>query len=297
MNQNTVYPIEELVAVVGKITDKYTSKESSSVTYDTAAMLMGAVIYCLEEYRREKEQDIHYTKPSDGRLEAAVIEQIDISLWDAYTQGYQLVLDKVYAAKRLYHRLLKDFEGYHCYNYIDTLQNGMPAFFRHYDAKYKPQDHILTLDYPTLGILKNIQGVDIIYEYLQYIQIESTFLRAFPDIAVENLLRSIQPEYKELFLDNICKVVLERAVWCMIADRPVSDLALEDTDKDIIKDFFELDKYKNKNENKEMLIENIESKISGFIQQLVNHGYGGKSKLKKYLESASRDMAVKIYYL
>ena len=41
------YTMEELLPVVGKLTEKYTSLSSTSVTYETAQQLMGAVLYCL----------------------------------------------------------------------------------------------------------------------------------------------------------------------------------------------------------------------------------------------------------
>ena len=43
------YQLEELLPITAWLADKYTSKESSSVTYDTAQMLMEAVIYCVKE--------------------------------------------------------------------------------------------------------------------------------------------------------------------------------------------------------------------------------------------------------
>ena len=41
------YRLEELLPAAAGLTEKYTSKESSSITYETAQMLMEAVIYCI----------------------------------------------------------------------------------------------------------------------------------------------------------------------------------------------------------------------------------------------------------
>lgn len=43
------YDMAELLPVAAWLTDKYTSRESSSVTYETAAVLMEAVCYCIQE--------------------------------------------------------------------------------------------------------------------------------------------------------------------------------------------------------------------------------------------------------
>ena len=43
------YEIEELVPIVATLAEKYTSKESSSITYEKAQQLMEAVLYCICE--------------------------------------------------------------------------------------------------------------------------------------------------------------------------------------------------------------------------------------------------------
>ena len=39
------YEMEELVPIVGKLAEKYTSRESTSIPYEKAEQLMGAVLY------------------------------------------------------------------------------------------------------------------------------------------------------------------------------------------------------------------------------------------------------------
>ena len=41
------YEMEELVPLVGKLEEKYTGHESTSITYEKAEQLMEAVIYCI----------------------------------------------------------------------------------------------------------------------------------------------------------------------------------------------------------------------------------------------------------
>lgn len=251
------------------LADKYTSKESSSVSYDTAEMLMEAVIYCLEEYRREKEN----LDKADGDVVTTIvpITKSEVSLKEVYACGYQLVLDKVYATKALYHTIIKSFEGYGCNNYIDTVQKGMPAFFQRYDAKFRPQDHILTLDYPTLNPLKHSCGVDAIFEYLQYIQMENQFLNTFSYDTVERLRHNVDSRYENRFMDNICYFVLEYAVKCMLTNNPVT-------------------------EQKKESIDLMETKIIRCIHILLEQGFKGNTNMQKYFEGAGRELAVRWYY-
>ena len=61
-----------------------------------------------------------------------------------------------------------DFEDYGCLNYRETIIKGLPVFFMKYDARFRPQDHILTLDYPDLVPGEPLSGVDRIYSCLLY---------------------------------------------------------------------------------------------------------------------------------
>ena len=49
------YEIEELIPIVIRLAEKYTSKESTSITYEAAAHLMEAVQYCIREYVQEEQ--------------------------------------------------------------------------------------------------------------------------------------------------------------------------------------------------------------------------------------------------
>jgi hypothetical protein len=43
------YEISELIPIVAELTDLYTSKESTSITYEKANQLMEAVLFCIQE--------------------------------------------------------------------------------------------------------------------------------------------------------------------------------------------------------------------------------------------------------
>ena len=74
-----LYEMEELVPLVAKLSEKYTSKESTSVSYETARQLMEAVMYCINECVSDQ------TLVSSQRLSAA----------KAYKYGYEALIEKV----------------------------------------------------------------------------------------------------------------------------------------------------------------------------------------------------------
>ena len=200
------YKIEELLVLVKELTDLYTGKASTSVTYETAQQLMEAVLYCIRENEAggadNAEDEFNMTRKYPTAREA-------------YDMGYELVLQKVRKASELYAEIAMDFKDYGSIAYGDTVVKGMPHFFKRYDPRLKPQDHILTLDYMVLKNLNKLQGVDLVYEYLRCIRLEQLFLSRRPEDFVREVLIDHEPDYEELFI-NVCGVLVRKMLTSML---------------------------------------------------------------------------------
>ncbi len=109
------YQMEELLPLVTALTEKFTSKESSSVTYETAQMLMEAVLFAYKNMRR-----------SQGK---ACWQKRAAGAEEAYRLGYERVVHKVILAREVYDSIIEDFRDYGCVNYRNTIIEGMPRFF------------------------------------------------------------------------------------------------------------------------------------------------------------------------
>lgn len=264
------YEMEELLPLVEKLTFKYTSGDSSSVTYETARMLMEAVLYCMEEYDREGSE---FGIRVNGKTDAAT----------AYKLGLEAVTAKVYQTKELYHTILEEFCDYGCRNLRETVVEGIPAFFLWYDPKFKPQDHLLTLDYPTLRPVNELCGVDAIYQYLYNIKIESGFLKAFESRRVEELLERVMPDYGQLYYDNIPYAVLFTVVGCIAANKPVGRLLLTKEDLPAVERYF-----------KEDTGETAERKISSLLSDMFRKVYADEGEMERYFCHLGREYAVRI---
>ncbi|MDF2802635.1 MAG: hypothetical protein K0S61_2538 [Anaerocolumna sp.] len=262
------YSLEELLPIVEKLTSKYTSNESTSITYETANMLMEAVMYCIDELEKE-----------DNALLS--IEKLDAKL--AYKQGYDRVIAKVFKTKQIYEELLLDFYDYRCRNLKDTIIKGMPEFFLRYDPHFNPGDHLLTLDYPTIGAVHTLKGIDAIYQYLINIKIENDFLSVFPHYSIENMLEQQVVDYAEYYYDNICYDVLLSCIGCIIAERPVKLLVLLPEDMKTVEDFFAGDNVKE-----------AEMKIRMLINSLVEKGINGDITMKEYFYKVAGEFGVRI---
>lgn len=261
------YRMKQLLPIVSWLTDKYTSKESSSVPYETAHRLMEAVIYCI-----------------DACAQNSLVQQDNSgNARGVYDSGYEKVIEKVIEAKAVYDQIIINFEDYRCRNYQDTIAKGMPSFFLKYDARFAPQDHLLTLDYPLINGSPDECGVNLIREYLWGIYLEKQFLDCIDKNTVIRLLDAIIPDYQNLYLDNICNPVLLTAVGCAAADRSVFDLKLREQDYQEITDFFIGDS-----------VDRIAWKVKKLIRLLINQVIDDNAAAA-YFEAAADSYAVRIW--
>lgn len=262
------YKMEELIPVVGRLTEKYTAWESTSVTYEKAQQLMEAVIYCIREIHDEN------TRAVDTREK--------MTAQRAYETGLACVEKKVRDALAMYHDMLHCFDGYENRCLQDTFVKGMPEFFKWYDMKYAPQDTIIMLDYPVLRDIGALTGIDRIYEYMLCIRLEQEFLGAFPRSYVMDVLARYNSSHRDM-IENICEVVYGAALGHVLIGKPLSDEALT------AEDFAALGRM-----CRGMDAEKLQEKIRSATQMLVEEACGGREDLTEYLLCCARGITVRI---
>ena len=250
----TSYKMEDLVPLVLKLAEKYTSKESSSISYHTTEVLMEAVVYCIHHGQGNSHQ--------------------------AYESGYKAVIDKVMECKKIYETIFDEFDSYENKAYFDTVIHGIPGFFMKYDAKFQPQNAILTFDYPTLIDPGKMEGVDAVYAYLEAVRLEQMFLGKIQRQLIIELLYRYHPEYKNLFVNTVV-IVLRTILGSMMIGKKETFLQIETQDLEAIKKYLE-----NKDEK------TLESEINGLIKILVDHFYDGNRSLIQYLTLDSSDFSI-----
>ncbi len=209
------YEMEELVPIVGKLAKAYTAGESTSVTYEKAEQMMGAVLYAIGQLEQPGQS---YIIPTNG-----------VSAQQAYEMGMALIEEKVKTALRLYNEILPVFSHYENQCLYDTFVRRLPLFFKRYDIRFEPQNSILALDYPVLKDISRVTGIDQIYEFIRCIHWEQRFLRLFPRRDVMHMLSLYNRDYREM-AENVCEGVL----WCVsghiLAGKPFAEMDLEETD-------------------------------------------------------------------
>lgn len=270
--EKSTYAMEELLPVVAELTEKYTSKESTSVTFETARKLMDAVIYCIREY-----EDLDRERSRDSLLPA----EGSVSAKEAYELGFILVVNKVKSVQQQYNGMILDFCGYGNENYEDTVKKGISGFFRKYDARFAPQETIITLDYPTMLSVREWRGIDTIERYLEYIVLEQKFLGALEDTYVYRVLAAYQQDYTKQFY-NICLIILRSILGDMlIGKRPGS--ATEKRDYQKLKVMIKM-----------VRKEELEDKMNEALERLIEMKYGADGELFRYLRADQKDFLVEL---
>lgn len=259
------YEMEELIPIVAGLADQYTSKESTSISYERANHLMEAVLYCIDQC-------------SEGRQ---LTGSRGLTAIEAYRYGYELVVQKVKRTQELYNEMIMDFCAYGNENYRETVERAMPGFFRYYDAKFAPQETIITMDYPTIRPIADKTGINVVAKYIEYISYEQRFLRALPEKYVCDILFRFQPDYGKQFY-NICEIILRHILGHMLIGKPLG----KRTDNKEYEAFGE--------RILERDTEHLEKLLEKLLHQLILEKYADDESLEEYLQADIRNFTVEI---
>ena len=262
------YEIEELVPIVAKLAEGYTSKESTSITYDKAQQLMGAVLYSIHEGEKAE----HFL----------LVQKDEIPLERMYAIGAKCVEEKTKETLNLYNEIMTHFSSYEnkCLN--DTVVKGLPEFFKWYDCKYEPQNTILTLDYPILVDLSEYTGIDRIYDYILCIQMEQKFLNKFSSEYVMEILSKYDKQYR-LIIDNICEIVLMNVIIHILAGKNISILNFEPEEYLKMQALIQTEN-----------LSDLRGKLKNAVNVLIREYFENDEKLMDYLYKAVDNISVRI---
>lgn len=262
------YEMEELVPIVGKLAEKYTSHESTSITYEKAEQLMGTVLYC-----------IHELWESSGNAPSL---NKKLSAQRAYEMGAAYVREKTGKALDLYNRILPEFCHYENKCLYDTFVKGIPEFFKWYDIQFEPQNTILTLDYPLLKDISEYTGIDKIFEFIKSIGLEQKFLKLFPAGYVINILSKDNRNWQES-MDNICEIVFTHVIGHIMLGKSLTVIELKETDYFYMQEMFE-----------QIALEDIKKHLEVTLEIYIKNYYENDRELLNYLSGAISGIVVRL---
>lgn len=248
------YEMEELIPIVADLTEQYTSKESTSVTYERAKYLMEAVLYCIQACESEY----------------ALVGKDGLSAREAYRMGYEKIQEKISNAKKQYAQMLPKFRSYGNENYQDTFFCGIAGFFEQYDSRFAPQENIITMDYPVLLPMNRFSGIYAVEKYLWCIRMEQIFFNEFEECYVMEILQSFQKGYQKEFY-NLCSIFFRHILGKMMVVMMSSE--------DETEAYTVLEIYLKEHSQKQ-----IRELAGRSLHILIQQHWTGNEDLEKYLE-------------
>lgn len=262
------YNPEELVPIVAKLAEKYTSKESTSITYEKAQQLMEAVIYCIHECEL------------NGKL--SLLSSDGISAQEMYEIGIRRVEEKVRETLKVYNEMMSYFSSYENACLYDTVVKGLPEFFKWYDCKYEPQNTILTLDYPLLLDISQYTGIDKIHDFVLCIQVEQKFLKKFSSSFIMKILSKYNKNYKTM-IDNLCEVVLMNVVSHILSGKKLEDFQFEPKEYEHMQVLLQTE-----------TLSDLRIMIKNAVEILVREHYENNEYMLNYLYKAVDNISVRM---
>ncbi|OYP34119.1 hypothetical protein CG709_06335, partial [Lachnotalea glycerini] len=136
-----------------------------------------------------------------------------------------------------------------------------------------------TLDYPLICEVKNIQGIDLIYEYLYRTSLEQEFLGYFSKEEVEKILIAYHRDYSGLII-NIASIVLRNSLGRLLTKQDLNCLSIGEMQRIEIEELFQ-DKEQDK----------IRQILNDTLQSFVMEQFKGDICLFEYLKKDINEIA------
>lgn len=255
-----------LMTLLADMIMKYTRGESTSVREETAQRILLSILYCLDARLRT----FDYPEDALDLLKTGQLKEV-------YQQGLEQVEACLLRCEALYqhiaaHKLAVPIEAYHA-----TIDEALPEIFHKYDAAFAAHDHLTSLDYPLLFNNMKIQGIFYIYQYLQKLDLETTFCRLFDLKDIRKLLhnygRVYRINYQEAFI-NVFEIVLTNSVFSVLSGHPGTEPGISRGQYNFL-----LEKFKDAGQNRCSLL------IGAAMETLLEELHIDQPELKEYIRN------------
>ena len=202
----------------------YTKDETSSVMVEVAEKILKGIDYTLGIYLK-----------SLKNIDLMIKELKGFTLEEILKKGNDLIKEKVKVNKELLVYIQNNKINVDNYSYNDTIDYGIPLFFKEYDYFFTPHEAAGSIDYQLCIDDMSYVGIEYIENYLNILQLENEFCHKFNIEEVKELLKGYDVN-NNLLLINIFELVLTNAIGLMICDKGLSTLNINNKDRDYIKE-------------------------------------------------------------
>lgn len=249
----------QIIGILKELVGYYTMGESTSVRVEVAESLLLSIYYTISLFLKNSFK---------------AIESIDLikknNIKEIFNKGQKLLKVKFNECTTLLEYITKTKILIKNYAYIDTMEYGIPLFFKEYNFRYESHEVPGSIDYPLANYEINLAGVEYIERYLKNLYLENLFCSNFNFKDIDELLNGYDKKSYHLLI-NVFKIVLTNSIGSILLNRSAKNLLITSSDKIYIE-------YKLKDlseaqlkDNILMAIEKICSEFSIDNQELINY--------------------------
>ena len=221
---NIYYERMELLKVKLKY---YTKDESSSVMIELAESILQCIDYTIGIYLK-----------TFDNIEGIVDELKSNKLSQMLKQGQDLISEKILESKKLLQEINESKLKVDNYSYNDTIDYGIPLFFKEYNDFFAAHETHGSIDYQLCIDNMNYVGIEYIYNYLKNLSLENDFCDNFPISEIDKLLKGYDKKC-ELLLINIFELLLINCLGVIICGKDLKSLNISSLDRRYIKNKLE----------------------------------------------------------
>ncbi|MBK1811942.1 hypothetical protein JHL18_15075 [Clostridium sp. YIM B02505] len=209
----------QMFELLTEIVTYYTRDESSSVREEVAEQIILSLCYtlglCLKEQPTIKDN----------------IELIkNTKLKQLFTEGEKILKAKVELCKSLLNTVYETRLKVETLAYTDTIDYGIPPFFKEYDTRFESHGNPGSIDYPLAVDVGNLVGVEYLEEYLNRVILENKFCSLFDSEEIGALLKGFNKEYSHM-LFNIFQLILTNYIGCILTGKIGKSLDISEGDR------------------------------------------------------------------
>ncbi|WP_035284150.1 DUF6179 domain-containing protein [Clostridium sp. Maddingley MBC34-26] len=205
----------------------YTKAESCSVRVEVAEQLMLSIYYTIGVYLKSK---------SSIRERIKLIKEDKMK--ELFLKGEKLLRIKLEEGKKLLEHVQKTKLKTGNIAYIETIDYGIPPFFKEYDIRFFSHEAPGSIDYPLAIDEMDLVGIEYILDYLTKLNYENMFCSNFDNEEIQFLLKGYDKNCDHLLI-NIFELVLTNYLGCVLIGKEGRNLNITEIDRYYLKNKIE----------------------------------------------------------
>lgn len=197
----------QLLGVLIEMVGYYTKNESSSVRVEIAEQIMLSICYIIGLFLRSQptiKESIDLVKNRD-------IEYL-------FAQGEKMLRAKVEKCKKLFKVVKETRLETENYAYVDTIDYGIPLFFKEYNIRFACHETPGSIDYPLAIDKMELVGIEYIEDYLSKVILENKFCSYFNSAEIKALLKGFNRDSNHMLI-NIFQLVFVNCLGCILVGK------------------------------------------------------------------------------